>query len=52
MRNALPVEPIFADPKLCTDNGGMIAAAGYFMAQTKVNPSNPQELDIMPGLSL
>ncbi|MEX2014946.1 MAG: tRNA (adenosine(37)-N6)-threonylcarbamoyltransferase complex transferase subunit TsaD [Candidatus Saccharimonadales bacterium] len=52
MKDALPIRPIFADPKLCTDNGAMIAAAGYFMARQKASPDNPKELDITPSLSL
>jgi N6-L-threonylcarbamoyladenine synthase len=52
MKNGLPITPVFADPKLCTDNGAMIAATGYFMAQMEMVYDNPKELDIVPGLSL
>jgi len=51
-RTALPIVPIFADPRLCTDNGAMIAAAGYFTARSKITSDNPKDLDIIPGLSL
>jgi N6-L-threonylcarbamoyladenine synthase len=51
MKSILPVRPVFADPKLCTDNGAMIAAAGYFMAKS-VSPDNPRILEIIPSLSM
>lgn len=52
MRDALPVNPVFADPKLCTDNGAMIAAAGYFMIQAGLQSADPRSLEIAPGLSM
>lgn len=52
MKTGLPIRPVFTDPKLCTDNGAMIAAAGYFTAQKNMSRDNPKELDIAPGLSL
>lgn len=52
MKIGLPIKPVFTDPKLCTDNGAMIAAAGFFTAQKKMPQDNPEELDIAPGLSL
>ncbi len=52
MKTALPIQPIFPDPGLCTDNGAMIAAAGYFASRSKTGRADPKELDIMPGLSL
>ncbi|HEX5798400.1 MAG TPA: tRNA (adenosine(37)-N6)-threonylcarbamoyltransferase complex transferase subunit TsaD [Candidatus Saccharimonadales bacterium] len=52
MKDSLSISPIFADPKLCTDNGAMIAAAGYFMARGKISPDDPKDLDIIPNLSM
>lgn len=52
IREALPVKSIFPDPKLCTDNGAMIAAAGYFMYEKGLPEAEPTELDIAPGLSM
>ena len=52
MKTALKISPVFADPKLCTDNGAMIAAAGYFMKLAEISSSDPRELDIAPGLSM
>lgn len=52
MKSVLPIEPIFAEPKLCTDNGAMIAAAGCFMAMKKLPTANPKDLEIVPNLSI
>ena len=50
MKEALPVEPFFPDPKLCTDNGAMVAAAGYFMRKNGVKADSSMSLDINPSL--
>lgn len=50
IKEILPIEPIFPDPKLCTDNGAMIAAAGYFMYEKRLPEADPTGLDIEPGL--
>ena len=47
-RSPLPV--IIPPPVLCTDNGAMIAACGYFQFQR--GEEWPMELDIDPGLPL
>lgn len=52
INGVLPITPIFADPKLCTDNGAMIASAGCYIAEMGTSPANPFEIDIEPGLSL
>jgi N6-L-threonylcarbamoyladenine synthase len=51
MSERLPVNACFPDIKLCTDNGAMIAAAGYYHTQTE-KPAVPYELDIKPNLSM
>ncbi len=48
----LPLPISFTDPKLCTDNGAMIAALGCFMASHKQPPADPYSLDIEPNLSM
>lgn len=42
----------FADHKLCTDNGAMIAVAGFFSSYSQKEPSNPYSLEINPSLSM
>jgi N6-L-threonylcarbamoyladenine synthase len=42
----------YADMKLCTDNGAMIASLGYFMAKYNQPIANPYTLDIAPNLSM
>lgn len=48
-RLPLPIE--YAPMALCTDNAAMIAALGYFYAQTK-EPTSPLELEVIPSLSM
>ena len=45
-----PIE--YTDPKLCTDNGAMIATLGCYHAMNKLPRSNPYSLDIAPNLSM
>ena len=47
----LPIKIEYAPMNLCTDNGAMIAALGYYYAQ-KIKPINPLELQVMPSLSM
>jgi N6-L-threonylcarbamoyladenine synthase len=42
----------YADMKLCTDNGAMIASLGYFMARHNQPTADPYSLDIEPNLSM
>jgi N6-L-threonylcarbamoyladenine synthase len=42
----------YADLKLCTDNGAMIASLGYFMAKHNQPKANPYTLDIEPNLAM
>lgn len=48
----LPIEVQYQDPKLCTDNGAMIAALGAFKMKLAQEPADPYTLDIQPGLSM
>jgi N6-L-threonylcarbamoyladenine synthase len=47
-RSPLPV--IIPSPVLCTDNGAMIAACGYFQYQR--GEETPMDIDVEPGLPL
>lgn len=49
-RLPLPIE--YTDPKLCTDNGAMVAAYGCFMAESGQSVADPYSLDIVTGLSM
>lgn len=49
---ALPIEPIYTDPKLCTDNGAMIATLGCFKATRGVSPADAFSLEIEPSLKM
>lgn len=42
----------YADMKLCTDNGAMIASLGYFMAKHNKPAADPFSLDIAPNLAM
>jgi N6-L-threonylcarbamoyladenine synthase len=42
----------YADMKLCTDNGAMIASLGYFMAKNNRLTADPYSLEIVPNLSM
>lgn len=48
----LPIDIVYTDRKLCTDNGAMIAALGYFHAATGQPTADPYSLDIRPNLSM
>jgi N6-L-threonylcarbamoyladenine synthase len=49
-RLPLPIE--YADIKLCTDNGAMIATLGCFKMKLKQPPADPFSLEIAPNLSM
>jgi N6-L-threonylcarbamoyladenine synthase len=42
----------YADMKLCTDNGAMIASLGYFMAKHNRPKADPFSLEIYPNLAM
>lgn len=50
MRRRMPVEVIVPRPALCTDNGAMMGAAGYFHFRTGL-PSQ-WDVDVIPGMRL
>lgn len=52
LQGRLPFPPIYTDPKLCTDNGAMIATLGCFMAEHGGKSVDPYTLDIRPNLSM
>jgi N6-L-threonylcarbamoyladenine synthase len=48
----LPIGVAYTDPKLCTDNGAMIAALGAFKAYFDQPTADPYRLEIAPNLSM
>lgn len=50
MRRRMPVEVIVPRPALCTDNGAMMGAAGYFHFRAGL-PSQ-WDVDVVPGMRL
>lgn len=48
----LPIAIDYSDPKLCTDNGAMIATLGCYVAESDLPPSDPYSLAINPNLSM
>jgi N6-L-threonylcarbamoyladenine synthase len=48
----LPSPPLYTDPKLCTDNGAMIATLGSYHIKLGRPPADPYTLDIAPNLSM
>lgn len=48
----LPVPIAYTDPKLCTDNGAMIATLGCFHMKHGRPIADPYTLDIVPNLSM
>ncbi len=48
----LPIPIQYADMKLCTDNGAMIATLGCFHMKHGTPPADPYSLDIAPNLSM
>jgi N6-L-threonylcarbamoyladenine synthase len=51
LASRLPIAPIYTDKKLCTDNGAMIAALGYYKAQQN-RYVDPHDLSIEPSLKM
>lgn len=51
LRERLPIDISFPTPALCTDNGAMIAALGYYKAQ-RLQPDDPRNLDVIPSISM
>ena len=52
LSDRLPLTIMYTDPKLCTDNGAMIAAYGSQMALQKQVLADPYSLDIKPNLAM
>jgi N6-L-threonylcarbamoyladenine synthase len=48
----LPISIAYTDPKLCTDNGAMVAALGCFTAMAGRPRADPRTLAIEPNLSM
>lgn len=48
----LPLPIKYTDPKLCTDNGAMIATLGCFKMKHNQPPADPYSLEIAPNLSM
>lgn len=48
----LPCPIEYTDPRLCTDNGAMIATLGCFHMKYACPTANPYTLDIKPNLSM
>ena len=51
LRERLPIKIEYAPIELCTDNGAMIAALGYYKS-LHVEPSDPRKVTVMPTLSM
>lgn len=52
MADRLPISITYTDPKLCTDNGAMIATLGYYKMSLGQPAADPLSLDISPNLSM
>ncbi|MDQ5971996.1 MAG: hypothetical protein QG553_155 [Patescibacteria group bacterium] len=52
LADRLPCSISYTDPKLCTDNGAMIANLGCFMAKHQRPLADPYTLGIEPNLSM
>lgn len=50
--DALPLPVSYPDARLCTDNGAMVAALGYFQAKLGRPAADPYTLEIQPNLSM
>jgi N6-L-threonylcarbamoyladenine synthase len=51
LSDRLPIPIEYAPMRLCTDNGAMIATLGYYYA-LKCQPINPNDLEVVPSLSM
>jgi N6-L-threonylcarbamoyladenine synthase len=52
LEEKLPLPAQYTNPKLCTDNGAMIATLGCFVAEKNRPTADPYTLDIAPNLSM
>lgn len=52
LKDRLPAPIAYTDPKLCTDNGAMVAALGCFHVKNGSQPINPYRMPIKPNLSM
>lgn len=52
LSDRLPLPLAYTDPKLCTDNGAMIATLGCYKAMLGAEKADPYTLDIAPNLSM
>jgi len=52
LKERLPIEINYQDPKLCTDNGAMIATLGCYKMQKGQPTADPYSLEIEPNLSM
>lgn len=52
LTEAIPLSLAFPDPKLCTDNGAMIATLGCFKMMHNQPEADPYALSIQPSLSM
>lgn len=48
----LPIAINYTDPKICTDNGAMIATLGCFKAMLGIDPADPRTLETASNLSM
>ena len=52
LRERLPIEIAYTDPKLCTDNGAMVASLGCFHHLLGRPTADPYTLETAPNLSM
>jgi len=52
LANRLPIPIAYTDPKLCTDNGAMIATLGCYKVQRQQATADPYSLVIDPDLTM
>jgi N6-L-threonylcarbamoyladenine synthase len=52
LSDRIPFPVSYTDPKLCTDNGAMIATLGCYKAMLGAEAADPYKLDIAPNLSM
>ncbi|HUY53500.1 MAG TPA: tRNA (adenosine(37)-N6)-threonylcarbamoyltransferase complex transferase subunit TsaD [Candidatus Dormibacteraeota bacterium] len=50
IKSRFSIDVSYTDPKLCTDNGAMIACIGYYQAKFGINLADPYSLAIQPNL--
>jgi N6-L-threonylcarbamoyladenine synthase len=52
LTDRLAIDISYTDPRLCTDNGAMVGALGYFEATAKKEIADPYSLHTQPNLSM